>query len=252
MRFNFDLAVLYVKDALIILVALAALLYLTASIYPRLFLQMVWKKDRRGPLLGDRGVRKLTFPEGRAIVYEPALAYRRFIRRYALIKREGCTYIQCRVHDSIRHIRYDVASFDKRGRLLDVLSVGERITEAGQTQPVRLPRETAYTAVTLRKADAMYENRKGFLHHSPVGMALYAGLTVATVMGVALVLRHCLHDIMSTIPLDYYIRIEGVKFSEIRVTDMGTTLVASALIGLVIAAWGLFMHYIHASKVMNR
>ncbi len=252
MSFSFDLAVLYVKDALIILVSLAAFLYLTASVYPRLSLRMVWKKDRRGPLLGDRGVRKLTFPEGRAIVYEPALAYRRYLRRYALIKRDGCTYIQCRVHDAIRHIRYDVASFDKRGRLLDVLSVSECVTEAGQTQPVRLPRETAYAAVTLRKADAMYENREGFLGYSRVGMGVYAGLTVATTVAAALILRHCLHEIMSTIPLDYYLRVEGVKFSEIRVTELGATLAVSILMGLAIAAWGLFMHYIHASKVMNR
>ena len=98
----------------------------------------------------------------------------------------------------------------------------------------------------------MYENRTGALRLPLLNMGLYAGLTVVTTVGVSLALRQCLRDIMSTVPLDYFLRMEGVKFSEIRVTDMGTTLVVSALLGAAIAAWGLFMHYIHVSKVMNR
>lgn len=250
--FNFDLLILYVKDALVILSAVAAYFYLIASVYPRFTLRMVWKRDRRGPILGDRGVRKLVFPEGRAIVYEPALAYRRFIRRYALIKRDGCTYIQCRIHDAVAHIRYDVAAFDRRGRLLDVLRVSERITEAGQTQPVRLPRDTAYACVTLRKADAMYENREATMRYSFVGLGIYAGLTVISTMAASLALRYGLDELLTTIPLDRYLRVEGVTFSEICVTDVGITLAVSALIGLAVAAWGLLMYHIHASKVVNR
>ena len=244
--------VMYLENGMTALMVISVYLYLLVSLYPRLTMRTVWKADRQSKPSGDRGVRKLTFPEGRAIVYEPALAYRRFIRRYALIKREGCTYIQCRIHDAVAHIRYDVATFDRRGRLLDVLRVSERVTETGHTQPVRLPRDTAYACVTLRKADAMYENRKATMGYSFVGLGLYAGLTVAATMGAALALRHSLDEILTTIPLDRYIRVEGVTFSEIRVTDMGTTLAVSALLGLAIAAWGLLMHHIHASKVMNR
>ena len=241
----FDLIVMYIKDGLLILMALAAYLYLVISVYPRLIMRATWRARHKGEATGDRGVRKLTFPDGRAIVYEPVLSARRFLRRYALIKRDGCTYIQCRIHERIALIRYDVATFDRRGRLLDVVSVREWISDPGHTSLVRLPRETAYASVTLRKADAMYAGREKTLGYSPIGMAVYAALTAVTAVALDIVLHKSLSEIFSAL-VDARILIDR------PITPLDTSVVYAIIFGLVSAAWGLLIHYIHKNKVLNR
>ena len=83
-------------------------------------------------------------PEGYATVYRPAPRACTYLHRYALIRRDGSTFIKCRIHEGIAYIRYDVAAFSAKGKLLDVISVSERVTQRGYTRSVRLPRMTAY------------------------------------------------------------------------------------------------------------
>lgn len=242
----FDLIVMYIEDCLLVLMALAAYLYLIISVYPRLTMRAVWRSRRKGAPAGDRGVRKLLFPGGRAIVYEPTLSVRRFIRHYALVKQDGCTYIQCRIHERIALIRYDVATFDRRGKLLDIVSVREWISEPGQTSLVRLPRETAYASVTLRKADAMYKGREKTVGYSLVGTALYAALTVVTAVAADIVLHGCLSEICGALGA------AGILPDGGPVTPLATSMSFAVILGLVCAAWGVLIHYIHANKVLNR
>lgn len=242
----FDLIVMYIEDCLLVLMAVAVYLYLVISVYPRLTMRAVWQSRRKGKNPEDRGVRKLVFPEGRAIVYEPSLSTRRFIRHYALIKRGGCTYIQCRIHERIALLRYDVATFDRRGKLLDIVSVREWISEPGHTAPVRLPRETAYASVTLRKADAMYKGREKTLGYTLVGTALYAGLTAVTTVFVDCILQSSLSEICAALGA------AGILPDGGPVTPLSTSMSFAVILGLVSAACGVLIHYIHANKVLNR
>ncbi len=241
----FDLIVMYIEDCLLILMALAAYLYLIISVYPGLIMRAAWRR-RKGEPVGDRGVRKLVFPEGRAIIYEPALSTRRFISRYALIKQNGCTYIQCRISEHVALIRYDVATFDRHGKLLDIVSVCEWISEPGHTGLVRLPRETAYASVTLRKADAMYKSREKTVGYSWVGTAVYAALTVVTAVAVNCILHGSLSEICGALGA------AGILPDGGRITPLETSMSFAVILGLISAAWGVLIHNIHASKVLNR
>lgn len=232
--------VMYLENGMTALMVISVYLYLLVSLYPRLTMRTVWKADRQSKPSGDRGVRKLTFPGGRAVIYEPALKVRKYLRQYALIKQDGCTYIKCRIHERIAYIRYDVATFDRKGRLLDVLNVNERITEGGYTRTVRLPRATAYACVTLRKVDGMYENREATVGYSIVGITVYTALAVVTAMILGSVLHECIAEVMETLPL------KG------QVTGRGITVLVAAVLGGLSAGWVVFMHHVHAKKVINK
>ncbi len=251
---------MYLENGMTMLVAISVYMYLVASLYPYLTLRTVWKTHSPYRILGnwitgdreiqesptgdtamaDRGLRKLVFPDGRAILYEPALRMRRYIRCYALIKQDGCTFIKCRIHPRIACIRYDVATFDRKGRLLDVLNVSERVTEYGYTQTVRLPRATAYACVTLRRVDRMYEGRESTVGYSRVGIGMYMALSVITAAMMGNILHGCLAEIMETLP------VRG------DISSPGLTLVAAAVLGGLSAAWVVFMHSVHAKKDINR
>ena len=233
---DFELIVAYVQNGAMALTAVAAYLFLVTVIYPWLYRRLMWQTRSRKASTSDRGIRPVYFFDGHAIVYEPAPAYRRYIRRYALFCMEGCTYIRCLIHPSIAHIRYEVAAFDARGRLLDVVCVRELVAEAGQTRPVRLPGHTAYACVTLCKADAVYVEKASDAGVVPWVMAIHVLLNVATAVGAAWLLSNGLNGILTAIPL--------TAASDGSVL----TLAVSAVLGLAIALWGMLMYRLGVHK----
>lgn len=232
-----DTVMILIESGVTVLAAASLYLYLTVNLYPWLILRL---SSGISGGRGDRGLRRLTFPEGRATVYEPAPEIRRYIPRYALIKRDGCVYIKCRLHDSLAHIRYDVTAFDRRGRMLDVLSVSERITQRGQTRTVRLPRKTVYVRLTLRLADGMYEDREPIAWYSPLRVGIFAGASVLTAVICGLVMRGSLAGAAEALSLSA------------QVNGGFLTVVIAAVLGAAGAGWTLYMHYLHCTRVINK
>ncbi len=220
------------------LVAGVAYLYLLVSLYPRLTLRWVWRGDAH---LGDRGLRRVVFPEGRAVVYAPAPKIRRFVSQYALIRREEGVFIRCKLHERIAYLRYDVAAFDAKGQLLDVLRVSERVTVGGSTREVRLPRRTAYATLILRRVDGMYEGRDASVGYGMRGMGVYAALSAVTAALVGWILHTSISDILGVVWRGSW---------ELR--SLGVTLVVSALLGLLGASGVLLSHELHRRRVINR
>ena len=187
-----EIILLLMEKLLTVLLSTVIYLYLVGCLLPRITMRVTARFKSRSPYCeGDRGLRRVVFPDGsaaqgRAVIYEPAPRMRRFLPRYALIKREGCTFIKCQIHEKALHVKYDVVTYNRRGKLLDVVGVEELVTERGYTRTVRLPRDTAYARVILRKVDGMYEDRSPVLGYRFAGMAILCGLaTCATcILGI--------------------------------------------------------------------
>jgi hypothetical protein len=232
-----------VTELFIILAILFALVltviyvYLIASVYPWLTLHPAWRK--RKPFT-DRGLLRVKFPGGRGVVYEPDPRVRRYVPKYALFTSEGKKYIRLRVDQRVNYIRYDVVTFDRRGRLLDVLEVSERLTSAGSPRAVRLPTATAYASVIPRKIDGEYTGKDMAVGYSPIGIAVYTALTVLTTVFIAFLIRNEIPNLL------FY----GDNF--ITYHNAGSTLALSILLGAVNSLWVVLMHYLHAIRKINR
>ncbi len=230
-------------DLFILLAILLALVmtviyvYLVASVYPWLTMHLAWRKKKP---YTERGLLRVRFPEGRGIVYQPDPRVRRYVPEYALFTFEEKKYIRLRVDKRVNYIRYDVVTFDRRGRLLDVQEVSERLASAGSTRAVRLPAETAYASVIPRQVDGEYTGKEMAVVYSPVGIAVYTGLTVLTTVVIAFFIRNELPNLM------YY------NDSFIAYFNKGVTLILSVLLGAVNALWVVLMHYLHALRKINR
>lgn len=211
--------------------------YLIASVYPWLTLHPAWRK--RKPFT-DRGLLRVKFPGGRGVVYEPDPRVRRYVSKYALFTSEGKKYVRLRVDKRVNYIRYDVVTFDRRGRLLDVLEVSERLTSAGSPRAVRLPTATAYASVIPRKIDGEYTGKDMAVGYSPIGIAVYTALTVLTTVFIAFLIRNEIPNLL------FY----GDNF--ITYHNAGSTLALSILLGAVNSLWVVLMHYLHAIRKINR
>lgn len=244
--------VLLIGNSVIVPLVFAVYLYLVSSVYPMFTLRLEWRAPTKekfswrrlqtgrnaSPPPGDHGERRLVFPGGRAMIYVPAPKYRRYIHRYALVKQDGCTYIRCRIHEKIAHIRYDVVTFDAKGRFLDVLHVSERITETGCTAAVRLPRDTAYASVTLRRADEMYKENDVSTGYSVKWILVYTVLSVVTALLAAAILYRSVSELLYE-----FFYLEG---------NRAMTLMVAGVLGAVHAAWIVLRYHLQNSKGMKK
>lgn len=234
-----DEVLVFFEKILIVMLSSVIYVYLVGFLLPRITMGVTVRFKSTSPYPeGDRGTRQVTFSDGRAVIYEPAPKMRPYLPRYALIKREGCTFIKCQLHEKALHVKYDVVTYDRRGRLLDVVGVEELVTERGYTKTVRLPRDTAYARVILRKVDGMYEDCSPVVGYRFVGMAILCGLTVCATC----VLGFLYYDGLSTI---------------LEILDIGTMMPVLPycllvwLSGVGAAMWMMLMYRLRRGKVLN-
>ena len=221
----------YIQSGLTILAAVCIYVYLVSSVYPWLTMHLAWRKKYP---CADRGVKRVKFPTGRGMVCEPDLRVRRYVPRYALFVSDGIKYIRMQTHPRVNYLRCDVVTFDRRGRLLDVLEVAERLTSEGITRAVRLPTATAYACVIPRQVDGEYTGEELTVGYSLRGTVICAALiTVTTAMVGAL-----LHGELSFLLNDLTV-------------SLTAAVALSTLLGLLMAGWILLMHYRHAARRIN-
>ncbi len=231
-----EMIAICIGNGLAALVTVIVYVYLVASVYPCLTMRPVWKHHT----MGDRGLRRVVFQEGRGVVCEPAPSVRRYMPSYALLWQNGYKYLRCRLDERVAYIRYDVVVFDRRGRVLEILSVSERPMAAGSTRPVRLPTATAYVCVVPRRVDGMYTGSVGAIGYSPRGMGLYAGLAVVSTVVASLILYQSLTAV--TVLLH----------PAVAPTARWLVVASAIVLGVVCAACLLFLYHIHSRRVIER
>lgn len=221
-----------IQSTATVVVALCLYVYLVASVYPWLTMHL---SPRKHHLPADRGIRRVKFPEGRGVIYRPDLKVQRYVPAYALFLLEGKKYIRLQVHPRVHYIRYDVVTFDARGKLLDVQEVSERLTTEGYARAVRLPTATAYATVIPRRVDGEYLCRDIAVGYSITGTVIYGILTLLTTAAVT----YLLHGELTYL-------LEGMTVS------LGKALLISAPVGILLSGWTVLMHYRHAARRINR
>ncbi len=225
-----------IENILFLLIAVILYGFLVVGVYPWLTLRLCYCGDA----MGDRGIRRVRFPDGRGVIYRPDPRVRRYVPDYALLSINGDPYIRLHLQDRVTFIRYDVVAFDVHGRMLDILRVSERVVDdeelrTGRT--VRLPQGTAYTRLMIRQVDGIYTGRDRIACYSRIGMGIMAGLTVITTVLMAWVLYRTYTALLST--------------WEAR-PDLAAVLVVAAFLGILSAAWILFRYWRHERRVINR
>lgn len=179
-----------VSCALILIFAPIAYVFVTARLLPRLLLTPKARADE----VSDRGLRRYTFQDGRAIVYQPAPAHRQYIRQYILSEHNGTRFLQCQTDERIFSIKYRILPFDEQDRPLDILDVEDPIfnTDNGKPRPVPLPPRTAYVSVEVQAVNDVnvYDSTQaGF---SLKSTAIYGAAVAVLTMALALVIMSLL------------------------------------------------------------
>lgn len=102
-----------------------------------------------------RGRRIIKEVKGESIVYDAAPDVSHVIPQYLLSERNGEKLLVCKLDESVRSVDYDVALFDKNGKVFKVLNVREEVGRAGYAREIALPRKTEYVSLYLNAADSV-------------------------------------------------------------------------------------------------
>ena len=145
-----DILAIY-KEILLCVMIFFMYVFLVSYVYPKCFLRARYEKTD----VKDRGVKKYVFEDGRAILYEPSLSCRKYIKQYILSVNQGKKHIKCRIDDRIVSIKYEAAVFDAKDRLIKVIEICEPIRSAGESSAVPLPPQTSFVSVNVREINGV-------------------------------------------------------------------------------------------------
>ena len=135
----------------VIIFGFSAILYvfLVAQKLPKAYLRAAYPSS----VLKDRGLKKMVFENGRAIVCAPSAHSVKYIHQYILSCNEGQKYIQCKLNPEIFSIVYDVAAFNTDDQLIETVRIRESVAQPGLSKSALLPPKTAYAFVIVKEVN---------------------------------------------------------------------------------------------------
>lgn len=135
--------------SLTLVLSIVAYAVIMSRILPQLVLRVSYSFDK---LLG-RGLKKFTYPEGRAVVYEAQPSVRKYVERYALFTLDGFKYVQLMLGRGVRDYSATVLMIDNRNRVIDTVTVSETTGGALKSRPIRLHDRTSYIALSVSRVN---------------------------------------------------------------------------------------------------
>ncbi len=177
---------------------------------------------------GDRGVRRCLFMGKRCTVYEMARKSRKYIKKYLLCQESEYKTLRCHLAPGVRYVEYDAVLFNRYHKIFDVIRVKESPSSV-YTASVRLPDETAYISLRLRRVNKTELDTAPLLGVPRGKMVLYAFLVCLLTLLQALVLKvACAYAFGGVFREDFIFSVEGTLYGA------GLAL-ALALLGLAFA-----------------
>ena len=223
-----------------VLYALSLIMYvfIAGKLLPAIFLRPSYKGLRSN----DRGLKRYTYENGRAIVYKPTEENNKYIEQYILSANGDEKFVKCKVHEKIYSLEYDVIAFNSRDKVLDVISVKDPIRRKGISEAVPLPLDTSYVSVIARKVNRVRVTKKATVGYSYLGILAYSilcsVLTASLVMGIKSLVFPLIDPFL--------------RYTE-RVGNNGdaATVIISAIIGFLCAMTVVFLHCSDSIKIKN-
>ena len=212
----------YIETILEILILIASFILffsIVSNILPKLFLKITYSLD---DCLG-RGIKKFTFPEGRAVLYEPHPRYRKFINKYSLFTNEGYKYLKCLVDKKVKHVKLNVVMFDNRGNVLDFIKISDYPNGNSETESILLHHNTSYVSLQVDQVNDTNVYNTSFQKCSLKNIITYSVL-VATAFFIELLV---IIDLLTSIFA--FFNLQGINFT----TPIYNVVFYSLIVGLI-------------------
>ena len=228
---SFEMISSLVVQVFILIFASILYVFFVSFVFPSLFLKPKYNHS----LEDDRGLKKYRFQGGCAIVYEPTVEVKRYIKQYILTAMGDGKYIQCKFDFRVFSSKYEVFAFNCDGSMIDVIQIEEPILENNNyiTTPAQLPADTAYVRVSVKSVNDVKIERDPMLSIPSSRIAQFTLFTVLLTIVEAFVMKFVLLGVAD----------ELFSYTS-RVDDAGNffTLIFAILTGFCISYFGKLLH----------
>jgi hypothetical protein len=171
---------------LLLIISIIFYIFLTSKLIPRLTLKPLWGSGR----INDRGIKKYKFEGGRAVVYEPAFKFRKYVQQYILSENNEKKYVKCKLDPRITSIRYDVIAYDSKNKILEDVQVSDLIVvNSGYSHVVELPLKTSYVSVVVREVNYQQIDNSKIARYPISRLIAFLMLNVAVTLVIGLFIR---------------------------------------------------------------
>lgn len=164
-----------VSYGMLIIVSLVAFSALLKYVIPRVSLRVRYALEKS---LG-RGLKTYKYPTGRAVLYEPHPAIRKYINKYLLFVNDGYKYFKCTLDDGVRAVKLEIVMLSNGHKVIDVLTVSMQIDAQATSPEVLLHPETSYIAINLQEVNGSSVKRLMKAYYSVWQLTLYFILVCA-------------------------------------------------------------------------
>ena len=168
--------------------------FILGTVIPKYFLVL----EYRGSVNG-RGLRKYSFPSGRAVTYETHPALRRFIPMYALICKDGFKYLKINSAPSVYYLNYDIVAFDNVGRVIEIINVKEHIRTGECAKSVIIPAETSYISLVLYRVNGREFEKKPPYKFNSKKKCIYMLCAVAATFFATYLMANTINTVLNTV-----------------------------------------------------
>lgn len=198
-----DTVMTYILGAIIGVALVAVYSFVMRSLLPKLLRVKYLTHEST-----DRGLHRYIYEGGRAITYEPHPSFRKYVNMYSLFTNNGYKYVRCKLDDEVSRIRYTVTTFDKNHKVIDVVSVNEKVSTRGQSAPVLLHHKTSYVCLKVLSVNGSDYKHEPLIHVKNKNVVIYAVAAIITTFAAmavfALGIRFFIEEIIDkSIPLSF-------------------------------------------------
>ncbi|MCM1437717.1 MAG: hypothetical protein NC131_00700 [Roseburia sp.] len=121
---------------------------------------------------------------------------RKFIKKYVICKSAYEKYLVCNFTEKFRCVRFFVAQFSRRKRLISVLEITQKDLTDLSSRIIALKKSCKYVNIVIGEADGNVINQNYVRPISMYRLRLYAALKSVTIFMALFVLRHVIVEIM--------------------------------------------------------
>ena len=195
-----DSIIVIVSNIIFAILGMAVFVFIVARFLPFLTLKLRLKDKK----LYGRGLKKIKFNEGRAIVYEPQSDVKSIILQYSLIEKNTTKYLKCKINEEVYKIEYDVVIFNSKNKIVDIVTIAEDIADRGYTKAIPLPQNTSYVEIFVRRTNNNTKKRsaKAPVAYSPLSLGIYFLSVIICSCAVTEVLKGATLNIFSLLNVE--------------------------------------------------
>ncbi len=173
----------------IIVLILSVILFmvLMTLVLPKRMLKVVYKVNKAT----DRGVKRCLFEGKRCIVYDSSRENKAVIKQYSILQEDGYKTLRCKLTQDIEYLDCDIVLFNRYNKVFKIVNVKEDIVGMAMTRATRLPDETAYIRIIIRRVNRTSIKRKPPVKVTGLSVFLFSLVAVVLTAVETFVVRAC-------------------------------------------------------------